>query len=249
MVWVMLPGAQKTLDEREPSRRRAATPLRLVQPEPTAAARERRVKVCAHTRVTTADGDRVVRLVALSAASALAFVPEPIGAAGQCVDLFLPVVGGREIQLTAGIDTADRVLEGWTVTLRFIVADPQTRAELNALLALLLAGSESAAGGKQPGQLYDVGVTYGPTGSLRGHLAEISPSVLSMRVAERIAHDMRVDVTVPALSAGAALQLSGRVAGQRLSREGGYHTEVRFDELDHAMRNRLSALLADLMCR
>jgi PilZ domain-containing protein len=227
---------------------RAASPLRLVPPQPTLAGRDRRVKVCATTRVTTDMGDRIVRLVGLSANTALLFVPEPVGAVGHCVDLFLPVIGGREIQLTTGIDSVERVLEGYAVTLRFIVAEPATRRELHSLLSLLLAGEETRSH-QQPGMFYDVLVCYGPTGSQRANLEEISPTGLSMRVAERFVHELRVDVLVPALRNGPALQLRGRVTGQRLSREGGYHTAVSFDALDHKSRGALSALLADLMCR
>lgn len=245
----MLPVLHLDTDDEPAPRRRAATAtMWVVRSAPTAAGRDRRVKVCANTRALTGDGERAVRLVGLSARTALLFAPEPVGAVGKCIDLFLPVIGGREIRLTAGIDSVERVLEGQAVTVTFIIADPELRRELHALLALLLAGDDGN-GKKQPSQLYDVAVTYGPKGNLRGQLEEISPGGLSMRVAERLAHDLRVDVTVPPLRDGEPLELRGRVTGQRLSREGGYHTALVFDSVDHRTRVALSALLADLMCR
>src|SRR5947209_5523865 len=65
--------------------------------------------------------------------------------------------------------------------------------------------------------VYDVVVAYGPLGARQAHLQEIALSGLSLRTAERIAHDTVLDVAVPAMRGDGTIALRGRVTGQRLS--------------------------------
>ena len=210
--------------------------------------RDRRIEVSAITRARTDDGERAVRIVGLSARTALLYAPEPLGWPSQCIDLDVPVLGGRDLSVMAGIARSERCRDGYAITVEFVIADSDVRQKLNELLALLLAG-EPDADGRQPRVVYDVVVAYGPTGAGRAHLQEVSLAGLSMRVAERMPHDLTVDVTVPTLRGGAPIALTGRVAGQRLSAEGGYITAVDFEPLDGSRRRALGALVADLMCR
>jgi len=209
--------------------------------------RDRRIGVSAITRARTADGERTVRIVGLSARTALLVATESLGFTGQCVDLDVPVVGGRDLSVMGGIARSERCKDGWAVTVEFVVVEGDVRRQLNELLALLLAGDLDDAAQKER-VVYDVVVGYGPTSSQRGHLQEISLSGLSMRVHERMAHDFVVAVAVPSLR-GPMIGLRGRVTGQRLSAEDGYITAVDFEPLDGTRRHALGALVADLMCR
>jgi hypothetical protein len=216
---------------------------------PAAAAqlRDRRIGVSAITRARTPHGERTVRIVGLSSRTALLVAAEPLGWVGQCVDLDVPIVGGRDLSVMAGIERAERCRDGWTVTVEFVVIEGDTRRQLNELLALLLAGDLDDAGEKAS-VVYDAVVGYGPAASRRAHLQELSLAGLAMRVPERMPHELVVDVAVPTLR-GTVLALRGRVTGQRLSAEGGYITTVDFEPLDGAQRHALGALVADLMCR
>lgn len=215
---------------------------------PPAELRDRRLAVSAITRARTADGERAVRIVGLSARTALLVAPEPLGWAGQCIDVDVPTVGGRDLSVMAGIAQSEHCKEGHVITVEFVIIDAEVRRQLNELLALLLAG-EPDADARQPRVVYDVVVAFGPTGARQAHLQEISLTGLSMRVAERIAHDMILDVAVPALRGDASIAVRGRVTGQRLSAEGGYITALDFEPLDGTRRHELSTLVADLMCR
>jgi hypothetical protein len=210
--------------------------------------RDRRIEVSAITRARTPDGERAVRIVGLSARTALLVAAEPLGWAGQCVELDVPTVGGRDLSVMAGIARSERCRDGHAVTVELVVADSVVRRQLNELLALLLAG-EPDSDARQPRVVYDVVVAYGPTGARQAHLQEISLAGLSMRVAERIAHDVPLEVIIPTLRGGAPVPLRGRVTGQRLSAEGGYITALDLEPLDGTRRHALGALVADLMCR
>ncbi|MCU1278829.1 MAG: hypothetical protein JWM53_2375 [bacterium] len=200
------------------------------------------------TRTRTPHGERVVRIVGISAHTALMVSAEPLGWVGQCIELDVPIVGGRDLPVLGGIVETERVRDGHVTTVEFVVVDPAVRARLNELLALLLA-HEPDADARQPRVVYDVAVTYGPTGQRRAHLHEVSLTGLSMRLAERMAHDFVVDVTLPTLRSGVTIELRGRVTGQRLSAEGGYVTALDFEPLDGSRRHALGVLIADLMCR
>jgi len=217
---------------------------------PTAPAelRDRRLEVSAITRARTVDGERAVRIVGLSARTALLVAPEPLGWAGQCIDVDVPIVGGRDLSVMAGIAHSEHCKEGHVITVEFVIIDADVRRQLNELLALLLAG-EPDADTRQPRVVYDVVVAYGPMAARHAHLQEISLSGLSMRTAERIAHEVVLDVVVPALRGDATVAVRGRVTGQRLSAEGGYITALDLEPLDGTRRHELSALVADLMCR
>ena len=210
--------------------------------------RDRRVAVSAITRARTPDGERAVRIVGLSARTALLYAPESVGWPGQCIEVDVPVIGGCDLTVIAGIARAERCRDGWAVTVEFVIVDAEARRQLNELLALLLAG-EPADDGQKPRVVYDAVVAYGPAGAGRAHLQEISIAGLAMRVMERLPHDLLVDVAVPTMRGGAPIGLVGRVTGQRLSAEGGYVTTLDFEPLDGARRQALGALVADLMCR
>ena len=208
---------------------------------------DRRVQVAAVSRVRTPHGERAVRIVGLSARTALVASSEPLGWPGQCLELDVPIVGGRDLAVLAGVVRAERVRDGHVTTIELVVIDGEVRRLLNELLALLLA-HEPASDARQPCVVYDVAVAYGPTGQGRAHLQEVSLMGLSMRVYERMAHELVVDVVLPSLR-GEPIALRGRVVGQRLSAEGGYVTALDFEPLDRTRRSALGVLLADLMCR
>ena len=229
-------------------RAKAHTPIELDDvPGRNPKLRDRRIGVSAITRARTADGERTVRIVGLSARTALLIAAESLGFTGQCLDLDVPVVGGRDLSVMGGIARAERCKDGWAVTVEFVVVEGDVRRQLNELLALLLAGDLDDAAQKER-VVYDAPVAYGPTATQRAHLQEISLSGLSMRVHERMPHELVVDVTVPTLR-GESMALRGRVTGQRLSAEGGYITAVDFEPLDGTRRHALGTLVADLMCR
>ena len=227
----------------------ALTPLQLGDdmPTPRPPREDRRVEVSAITRARTPHGERTVRIAGLSSRTALLLSAEPLGWAGQCIDVDVPVVGGRDLSVMAGVARSERYREGHATTIEFLVIDAEVRKKLNELLALLLTDAPRA-GETPPSCVYDVLVAYGPTSQLRAHLQEISLGGLSMRADERLPHDTVVDVAVPTLR-GRLLGLSGRVTGQRLSAEGGYITTLRFEPLDGTRRTALGELVADLMCR
>jgi hypothetical protein len=209
--------------------------------------RDLRVEVAAISRVRTPHGERAVRIVGLSARTALVVSSEPLGWPGQCLELDVPVVGGRDLGVLAGIARAERVREAHVTTVEFVVVDGEVRRQLNELLGLLLA-HEPGTDARQPSVVYDVVVAYGPKGQRAAHLQEISLTGLSMRVHERLAHDFVVDVKLPSLR-GEIIDVRGRVTGQRLSAEGGYITTLVFEPLDGTRRHELGELVADLMCR
>ena len=209
-----------------------------------------RLEVSAITRARTPDGERTVRIVGLSARTALLVAPEPLGWAGQCIDLDVPTVGGRDLSVMAGIARSEQCKEGHVITVEFVVIDADVRRQLNELLALLLAG-EPDADARQPRVVYDVVVAYGPTGARQAHLQEISLSGFSMRIAERIAHDVILDVAVPALRGDATVGAARpRHRPAALGRGRLYHRARPRAAGRNATPRALSARsCADLMCR
>lgn len=206
------------------------------------------IAVSAISRVIAWGRACTIRVVGVSATSALVSSPVSLGHEGQCVDLFLPVVGDREIRVTAGIVSSVESDKGYAVNLHFMIADVTLRRQLNELVALLLSGDADAAQ-KQPRVIYDVNVRYGARGERVGHLDELSLTDLSMRTEERLSNATPVRLTIPAFGNAPSVVIEGTVRGQRLSREGGYHTSIAFDALDLPSRRALSGLVADLMCR
>jgi PilZ domain-containing protein len=209
---------------------------------------DHRIRVTTPTRVRTADGERAVTIVALSARSALMLANEPLGEIGRTIDLLLPGIGGAELEITAGIERVDRVREGAAVAVQFMIADPPLRRALTDLLALLLAG-DGGGSRRHPRVVYDVRVRIGSDAEQRGRLEEISLSGASIRVGVVLAKDDPVILRVPLMRDGASLRLVGRVVDQRPASDGGHHTGVAFDGLDEPTRIELGKLLADIMCR
>jgi len=209
---------------------------------------DHRIRVTTPTRVRTADGERPVTVVALSARSALMLTQEPIGDVGRTLDLVLPGIGGAELEITAGIDKIERVREGAAVAVQFMIADPPLRRALGDLLALLLAG-DGGGTRRHPRIIYDVRVRIGSDAERLGRLEEISLSGCSVRVGSRLEAGEPLILRVPLMRGGSSLRLVGRVVSQRPSSDGGHHTGVAFDDLDERTRHELGTLLADLMCR
>lgn len=211
-------------------------------------AEDHRIRVRTPTRVVTADGERAVTIVALSARTALLLAEEPLGAVGRVVDVVVPALGGTELVITAGIERVERVREGHAVTVHFIIVEQPLRRALNELLALLLA---SAGGGsrRHARVIYDVRVRLGSDAERLGRLEEISLAGASVRVDSVLQPGDPLIVRVPQVSGAASLRLVGRVVGQRPALDGGFHTGIAFDGLDADTRAALSRLLADLMCR
>lgn len=209
---------------------------------------DHRIRVTTPTRVRTADGERAVTVVALSARSALMVANEPLGDVGRTIDLVLPGIGGSELEITAGIERVDRVREGAAVVVQFMIADPPLRRALTDLLALLLAGNGGGSR-RHPRVVYDVRVRIGSEAEQRGRLEEISLSGASIRVGKVLAKDDPIILRVPLMREGETLRVVGRVVSQRPSSDGGHHTGVAFDELDERTRLELGKLLADIMCR
>jgi hypothetical protein len=212
------------------------------------AAQDHRIRVTTPTRVRTADGERPVTVVALSARSALMLADAPLGDVGRTIDLLLPGIAGAELEITAGIERSERVREGAAVAVQFMIADPPLRRALGDLLALLLAGDGGGAR-RHPRVFYDVRVRIGGDAKRLGRLEEISLSGASVRVGTRLSKDDLLILRVPLMRNGSSLRLVGRVVDQRPSPDGGHHTGVAFDDLDARTRGELGALLSDLMCR
>ncbi len=212
------------------------------------AASDHRIRVTTPTRVRTADGERPVTVVALSARSALMLAAEPVGEVGRTVDLLLPGMDGAELEITAGIARIDHVKEGAAVVVQFMIADPPLRRALSDLLALLLAG-DGGGTRRHPRIIYDVRVRLGSDSEQVGRLEELSLSGAAIRVAMTLQKDDPVILRVPLMRSGTSLRLLGRVVDQRPALDGGLHTGVSFDALDERTRTELSRLLADLMSR
>ncbi|MDB4968381.1 MAG: hypothetical protein JWN44_4070 [Myxococcales bacterium] len=208
----------------------------------------RRIRVQTSTRAIVDDQPRDVTVVGLSARTALLVSPTELAASGKTMSLLLPTVNGAEIDLMVGVDSVEKVAEGWVVAVTFMVIEQQVRTALNDLMALLLAGT-GGGNRKHPRIIYDVTVRHGPALALFGKLEEISVGGLSVRVPERLAPGAMMRVSVPDYSSQAPLVFDGTVVQQRLSKEGGYHTGIAFGELDGELRARLARLLADLLCR
>ncbi len=200
------------------------------------------------TRARTADGERAVTIVALSARSALLLADAPLGAVGQTIDLFVPGIGGAELEITAGIDRIEPVREGAAVAVQFMIAEPSLRRALADLLALLLAG-DGGGTRRHPRVIYDVRVRIGSDAERVGLLEEISLSGAAIRVGTRLHEGDPLILRVPLVRTSESLRLIGRVVAQHTSVDGGYHTGVAFDDLDERTRRELGALLADLMSR
>ena len=209
---------------------------------------DHRIRVHTPTRVRTADGERPVTVVALSARSALLLADAPLGHPGRTLDLLLPGIGGGELEITAGIERIEHVKEGQAVAVQFMLAEPALRRALNELLAVLLAG-DGGGSRRHPRVIYDVRVRIGSDAEKLGLLEEISLSGCSVRVGSRLERDEPIIMRVPVLSEGNGLRILGRVVAQRPAKDGGFHTGVAFDGLDERTRTGLGRLLADLMCR
>ena len=209
---------------------------------------DHRIRVSTPTRVRTAEGERPVTVVALSARSALMLAEGPPGVVGRTIDLLLPGIGGGELEITAGIERIERVHEGCAVTVQFMIPEPALRRALGDLLALLLSG-DGGGTRRHPRVIYDVRVRIGSDAEQLGRLEEISLSGAALRVGRRLAADDLLILRVPLMRSGATLRLIGRVVDQRPSADGGWHTGVAFDDLDERTRSELGTLLADLMCR
>jgi hypothetical protein len=212
------------------------------------ATNDHRIRVSTPTRVRTADGERPVTVMALSARSALMLAEGPIGEIGRTVDLVLPGMSGAELEITAGIARIDHVKEGAAVVVQFMIADPSLRRALSDLLALLLAG-DGGGTRRHPRIIYDVRVRLGSDSEQVGRLEELSLSGASIRVAMTLQKDDPVILRVPLMRSGTTLRILGRVVDQRPALDGGLHTGVSFDALDERTRTDLSRLLADLMSR
>ncbi|MGZ3428777.1 MAG: PilZ domain-containing protein [Polyangia bacterium] len=206
---------------------------------------DHRIRVTTPTRVRTADGERAVTIVALSARSALVLADAPLGEIGRTIDLVLPGIGGAELEITAGIERVERVREGAAVAVQFMIADPPLRRAIADLLALLLSGD----GGGARRVVYDVRVRIGAEAEKRGRLEEISLSGATVRVGAVLEEGAPLILRVPMMRDGASLRVLGRVVAQRPAADGGHHTGVAFDDLDERTRLELGRLLADLMCR
>ena len=211
-------------------------------------ASDHRIRVKTPTRVRTADGERAVTVVALSARSALMLASEPLGEIGRTIDLLLPGIGGAELEITAGIERVERVREGAAVAVQFMIGDTAQRRALTDLLALLLAG-DGGGTRRHPRVIYDVRVRIGSEAEKLGRLEEISLSGASIRVGMSLAKDDPVILRVPLMREGASVRVVGRVIEQRPAAESGFHTGVAFDDLDERTRTELGRLLADIMCR
>lgn len=209
---------------------------------------DHRIRVSTPTRVRTADGERAVTVVALSSRSALVLADAPLGDVGRTIDLVLPGIGGKELEITAGIERVERVREGAAVAVQFMIAEPPLRRALSDLLALLLA-SDGGGTRKHPRVVYDVRVRIGSEAEKIGRLEEISLSGASVRVGMRLPPDDIVILRVPMIRDGNTVRLLGRVVDQRPAADGGYHTGLAFDALDDKLRAQLGTLLADIMCR
>jgi len=211
-------------------------------------AADHKIRVTTPTRVRTADGEKPVTVVALSAHSALMLADQPLGAVGRTIDLLLPGVDGTELEITAGIEKIEKVREGAAVAVQFMIADPPLRRAITDLLALLLAG-DGGGTRRHPRVIYDVKVRVGSEAERIGRLEEISLSGASVRVGTRLAVGDPLILRVPLMRSGTTLRLIGRVVAQRPAPDGGHHTGVAFDDLDARTRVDLSMLLADIMCR
>src|SRR4051794_11483239 len=100
----------------------------------------RRIKVSTDSRVRVHTEEVPVTILGLSARDALLLAPRSLGNSGEIVELFLPAVGSREIELTAGVTHSEQVEHGYAAVVTFMIVEQRVRTALNDLLRLLLAG-------------------------------------------------------------------------------------------------------------
>jgi hypothetical protein len=208
----------------------------------------RRIKVSTDTIVRLNGTEVPVTVVGLSARDALILCQQSLGTSGGTLDLVLPTVGKRAIEVMVGIGRADRIEQGYAIIVEFMIVEQKLRSALNDLLRLLLAGDGGGAR-RHPRIIYDVPVRHGPLGSMQARLEEISLSGLSLCTPDRMLPGTEITIVVPDYASDSNLTLSGQVVQQRMAKEGGYHTGIALTEITNEARGQLARLLADLLCR
>jgi hypothetical protein len=208
----------------------------------------RRIKVTTESRVRVHTAEIPVTIVGLSARDALVVSPQPLGVPGDIIDIYLPAVGRREIELTAGVGATEEISKDFAVVVEFMIAEPKLRVALNDHLRLILAG-EGGGTRRHARVLYDVPVRYGASAERAGRLEEISFGGLALYVNEALSPGANLRVVVPDHKTNANLSFEGKVVDQRAAKEGGFLTGVELAPLSATMRGALARLLADLLCR
>lgn len=185
-------------------------------------------------------------IVALSARAALLHCAAELPARGSCIELYLPSLGGSEIEVLAGIDQIEPVREGVAVLVEFIVVEERVRRALNDLMSLLLAGD---GGGRRahPRVIYDVMVRYGDQHRI-ARLEELSMGGALMRTYEALEVNAPVSLSIPHPTTRISIAVSGRVANIRRYDSRSFSVGVAF-EIDATTRASVAAMLAELMAR
>jgi hypothetical protein len=208
----------------------------------------RRIKVDTESRVRVHTDEVPVTILGLSARDVLVLAARPLGVPGDIVEVYLPAVGRREIEVTGGVTHTAQVERGFAVVIEFMVVEPRVRVAINDLLRLLLAG-EGGGERRHPRVIYDVPVRWGPAGEYHGRLEEISFGGLTLYVNEALAPGDAVRVAVPDHGSAANLMLDGHVVDQLAGSEAGFRTGVQLLPVTGALRGALARLMADLLCR
>jgi hypothetical protein len=207
----------------------------------------RHIKVAAETRLIKAGREQVVVLVALSPSSALVQAREPIGEAGDVLELFVPVIGGKELRLTAGVDRAERADDGFVAEVEFMFDDAAERRALDDLVALLLGGT---GGGRRehPRVTYGVPVRYGER-DREAELVDVSVSGAQFRAREALAMGALTTLAIPNAGGRGQLTLRCQVRNVRPADAGRFAIGVQFLELTDEQRADIASLLRTLLSR
>ncbi len=212
---------------------------------------EKRVHARIHVSATIqVDGGAIkgdAQLKDLSFGGARFETSQKVGEIGESVQLLLPGPGGCEIEIVGEIARIEAAPEGKSlVGVRFTDATPEMRGTLNHLIETLLEkrGSSERA---FPRVSRRMDIQYGDLSELKAILEDISLGGLAMTVADPLAFQEQIDVTVPDTAGDQLLVLRAKVVHQHaVKAESGvtaYRVGLEFAPMRPETRRCLTELL------
>jgi c-di-GMP-binding flagellar brake protein YcgR len=208
-----------------------------------------RIHVATSIAVATSEGRIEAELRDLSKGGARFLTPQPVGAVGKTLQLFLPSLHGVEIAVTANIIRAQPSQGGVMVAVRFDEVAPEMQQPLHDLIEVLLT---TTGGGQRqsPRVARRMDIRFGPLGELRAILEDISKGGLAMTVADPLVLYEELEVTVPDTAGEQLIILRARVVHQRAIEEEGvttYRVGLEFSPMRTETRRCLEGLLTTVV--
>ena len=163
---------------------------------------------------------------------------------GELIELSLPALGGRRIQVMAEVVRANPA----ELALAFVMVEPGSVKALDELLKLLLAG-DGGGRRKSPRISRRLPLRYGDRAEKPGVLVDLSRGGLGMIVARELALGERVRVVVESAEEE-DVELTGVVRNQRpvqAQSTTAFQVGIAFDPEDRQQALRVEALLASLL--